>query len=135
MKISKKLTIAGITISLIFGATFIYSILPQKIHIQTVSAAVIYNYGDKSIQEALSNEEALTIYNVFNGKTLVAQSSTFLFTNDVSIRFGDQTFCVACDGSTVIKLQNKNMYFNITPAERQIINGVFEKYGGEFPCV
>ena len=135
MKISKKLTIAGIIITVIFGATFVYSIIPQKTDLNTATAVLVYNTAEKNISEQLSNEEALIIYNIFNGKKLVDTAPASRFTSNVSVRFGEDVFCISGEGSLTVKLQNKGKYFNISAADRKEIEAIFEKYGGVFPFV
>ena len=135
MKISKKLTIAGIIITVIFGATFVYSVIPQKTDLNTATAVLVYNTAEKNISEQLSNEEALIVYNIFNGKKLADTAPASRFTSNVSVRFGKDVFCIAGDGSLTVKLQNKGKYFNISAADRKEIEGIFEKYGGVFPFV
>ncbi len=135
MKAGKKITIAGVIVTVIFGVTFLYSIIPQNVQIRTSSAQMIYINGDLQFKESLTNEEALAVYAVFNGKTLKEDSPTRTFTSNVSIRFGEQIFCIACDRSLVVKLQNKDKYFAILEADRNLIESLFEKFGGTFPCV
>ncbi|HZK38992.1 MAG TPA: hypothetical protein VFD23_02420 [Clostridia bacterium] len=135
MKAGKKITIAGVIVTVIFGFTFLYSIIPQHVQIRTSSAQLIYISGDIQFKESLANEEALAVYAVFNGKTLKDDSPTLAFTSNVSIRFGEQIFCIACDGSPVVKLQNKDKFFEIGEADRQLIESLFERFGGIFPCV
>ncbi len=135
MKAGKKIIIAGVVVTAIFGFTFLYSILPQNVHIQTSSAQVVYINGDVQFKETLTNEDALAVYAVFNGKTLKADSAPGRFTSNVSIRFGEQIFYIACDRSPVVKLQNKDKYFPITQGDRKLIESIFEKYGGTFPCI
>jgi uncharacterized membrane protein len=133
MKISKKLEIAGVAIVVILGAAILYSYIPQQTNIQTVEASIVYNYKDKNINQTLSNEEALTVYDIFNRKTLYAGNPSCGFTDNISIRFEDMIFCPAEDGCAIVMLQNKNKYFNITKNEQQEIKEIFFRHGGTLP--
>jgi hypothetical protein len=133
MKISQKLTIAGVAIVVILGAAIVYSNIPQLTNIQTVEAAVIYNYAGTDIKESLPNEEALIIYNIFNRKTLTSKTPAGEFSPNVAISFREMIFCIPIDGSLSVKLQNRNKYFAISADDRKVIEGIFNKYGAEFP--
>lgn len=135
MKAGKKITIAGVIVTVIFGFTFLYSVIPQQVKIRTSSAQLVYITDKVEVRESLSNEEALAIYAVFNGKTLKDGNPSRIFTSNISIRFGEQIFCIACDRSPVVKLQNKDKYFEINAADRKLIESLFEKFGASFPCV
>jgi len=133
MKVSRKLELAGLAVVIILGAAILYSHIPQQTNIQTVEANIVYNYKDKKINEDLSNEEALTVYNIFNRKTLYAGNPACGFTDNISIRFRDMIFCPADDGCTIVKLQNKNKYFNISKDDKQQIAAIFWRHGGTLP--
>jgi len=133
MSISKKLTIAGVAIVIILGVAILYSYIPQQTNIQTVEASVVYVNGDKSINEALPNEEALILYNIFNRKTLSSDSPSGQYSSNISIKFGDMVFCIPVDGSTTIKFQNKNKYFTVSKDDLKVIAGIFYKHGAVLP--
>ncbi|MEI6578057.1 MAG: hypothetical protein WCN92_01185 [Eubacteriales bacterium] len=133
MKISQKLTIAGVAIVVILGAAIVYSNIPQLTNIQTVDAAVIYNYAGTNIKEPLQNEEALILYNIFNRKTLTSKTPPGEFSPNVAIGFREMIFCIPIDGSLSVKLQNRNKYFTISADDRKVIVGIFNRHGAEFP--
>ena len=133
MKISQKLTIAGVAIVVILGAAIVYSNIPQLTNIQTVDAAVIYNYDGKNIKESLPNEEALALYNIFNRKTLTSKTPSGEFSTDVAVSFREMIFCIPIDGGLSVKLQNRNKYFTVSKDDMKVIAGIFNKYGAVLP--
>lgn len=118
---------------LIIGGYFMLNILSPKVSILGTNARLTYIYSDKNIDISLSAEESETIKNMFNGKKTHSDNPSCGFTEDVSIRFDNLIFCIACDQCPIVKLEGK--YFKISKADREVINLIFEKYGGSFPCV
>ena len=95
-------------------------------------------YGDKDIRVALSVEESRALKKIFfNEKTPRANKPSCKITENVSIRMEHESetliFCVACDMSPIINIQNS--YLKISEDEQKCIYQIFEKYGGFFPCV
>lgn len=135
MVMRKRILITSIIIIviLIIGGFFMLNILSSKVSIPDTNARLIYIYSDKNIDINLSAEESETIKNMFNGKKIYSDNPSCGFTEDVSIRFDNLIFCIACDQCPIVKLEGK--YFKISKADREVINLIFEKYGGSFPCV
>lgn len=130
----KRIIISIIAVvSLIIGGYFMLNILSTKVSILDTNARLNYVYNDKNINVNLSADESKTIKVMFNGKRLYNDNPSCGFTENVSIRFDNMVFCVACDKCPIVKWGNK--YFKISEGDREIINLVFEKYGGYFPCV
>jgi len=130
----KRIIISIIAIViLIIGGYFMLNILSPKVSILGTNARLTYIYSDKNIDISLSAEESETIKNMFNGKKTYSDNPSCGFTEDVSIRFDNLIFCIACDQCPIVKLEGK--YFKISKADREVINLIFEKYGGSFPCV
>lgn len=118
---------------LVIGGFFMLNIFSLKVSIPDINARLIYIYSDKNINVSLSAEESGIINNMFNDKKTYFDNPSCGFTEDVSIRFDKLIFCIACDQCPIVKLEDK--YFKITKADREIINQIFNKYGGLFPCV
>jgi len=134
MVMKKRIIISIIAIViLIIGGYFMLNILSPKVSILGTNARLTYIYSDKNIDISLSAEESETIKNMFNGKKTYSDNPSCGFTEDVSIRFDNLIFCIACDQCPIVKLEGK--YFKISKADREVINLIFEKYGGSFPCV
>ena len=98
-------------------------------------AELTYKYGDVSVSEALTKEESEQLSNIVNGKTLYAGDPSCSFDVNISFQLGDRVFCPACDSCGKVKDCKTGKYFNISDAERETIEEIFEKYGGHFPCV
>jgi len=115
------------------GENIVASIFGPKINITTTTANLIYVYDGKDINETLSSEESELLRKIFNNKTLYSDNPSCGFTEEVSIRFDDLAFCIACDDCPVVKLGEKVIKISIK--DRKTIVQIFEKYGGKFPCV
>lgn len=129
----KRIIISIISVVILIGGYFMLNILSPKISILDTNARLNYVYNDKNINVNLSADEIKTIKDMFNGKRLYNDNPSCGFTENVSISFDGMIFCVACDTCPIIKWENK--YFRISEEDREIINRIFEKYGGSFPCV
>ena len=133
MSVSKKLTIAGTVVCLILGAALVYKLLPQTTKISTATAVLVYNRGETNIATVLTNEEALLVHHIFDGKRLTDGDGSGNFTSDVSIRFGNQIFCISLDSYPLIKIHNNNKTFTISDKDRETIEDLFERYGAPLP--
>ena len=92
-----------------------------------------YNYNNKHISVTLTNSESNTIKDMFNNKELYFDEPSCGFDKNISIKFENDYYCIACDSCGVIKIGDK--YFNISNSDRSKIEEIFKKYGGKFPCV
>ena len=101
--------------------------------IPDTKATLTFKYNGIDVSVTLSEEESDAVKNIFNNKHLYIDNPECAFTEDVSVRFGDMVFCIACDSCSVIKYQDK--YFSISDSDRETINRIFENHGGFFPCV
>lgn len=98
-------------------------------------AILVYKYGNKDIRAELTTEESLQLKRIFNYKFLYKDNPACGFSEDISIIFGKDTFCIACDKCPCIKLLDEDKYFAISQNDRKNIEKIFEKYGGKFPCI
>ena len=99
----------------------------------TANAVLTFKYNDSNIEVSLSEKESKTIRSIFNGRNLYTDTPSCGFSEEVSIRFGDMVFCIACDNCAIIKYND--CYFSVSDNDREVINSIFEKYGGFFPCI
>ncbi|MCQ2449738.1 MAG: hypothetical protein MJ132_06085 [Clostridia bacterium] len=118
---------------LLFTGFLLLKIFSPKVNISGEKAKLSYIYNDKNIIVDLSAEENKQLKEMFNGKKLYKDSPSCGFSKNISICFNESYFCIACDQCSTVKLDNK--YFNISKADRKVLNGIFEKYGGSFPCI
>ena len=131
----KKYTLFFVSAALILllGGLVTLNIFTPKTNISTVNASLTYIYEERRVNTPLLPEESLLLKNIFNNKKLYSDTPSCGFTENVSVRFNDLVFCIACDDCPIIKLGNK--YFKISTSDRKTIEQIFEKYGGLFPCV
>ncbi len=97
------------------------------------TAFLTYIYDNKNINTELTDEESNTIRQMFNGKELYNDSPSCGFSENISIRFGNYTYCIANDRCGVIKVGFQ--YFNISDNERDELEKILKSYGADFPCV
>ena len=122
-----------VVLVLLLGGYFVFNSVFPKIKIKENNASIVYIYEDKTINSNLTVDESEFLKKIFNGKRAYFDNPSCGFDENVSVRFSDMTFCIACDTCSIIKV--KDRYFGISDEEREEINKIFEKYGGKFPCV
>ena len=91
---------------------------------------------NENVDVELTEEESARLREIFEGKNCDDPFSvpSCGFTTDVSIRFGSEIFCPACDGCNGFRWGLIG-YFDVTPEEINWVHALFEKYGGFFPCI
>ncbi len=104
----------------------------KTITVPEANAVLSFKYNGNDIVVELSAEESETIRTIFNNKRPYQDNPSCGFTENVSIRFDDSVFCIACDNCSTIKFQGQ--FFSISDDERETINQIFEIHGGFFPC-
>jgi hypothetical protein len=129
----KYIIIISVILILLLGGYFMFNIFAPKINISSTSASLTYVYGSQNINTSLSTEEGELLKSIFNNKRLYSDNPSCGFTEEVSIRFENFVFCIACDDCPIVKFGNK--YFKISTVDRKTIEKIFEKYGGSFPCI
>lgn len=104
----------------------------KAITVPDTNAVLTFKYGDIDVVVELTAEESETIRSIFNKERPHQDNPSCGFTENVSVRFDDSVFCVACDNCSIIEYQGQ--YFSISDNERETIVQIFEKHGGFFPC-
>lgn len=92
-------------------------------------------YGDIKIETEISDENLNQLVDVFEGKILKIDSPSCEFTENVSVKIDNKTFCIACDTCGVIYLIEEDKYFYLSEEENETIRKILESYGFEFPCI
>lgn len=133
MNVTKKKVIS-LTI-LTITAIFTIIIFNNRITIKGNTAYLTFKDSDKNINTELANQDALKIKEIFSNKMIYRDNPSCGFSKGISIRFDTIDFSVARDSCSIIKVGDSNKYFNITDQERALIEELFEKYGGYFPCI
>ena len=131
----KLFMVIGVLLVFILGGIIIFNFFPQETNIETSFAVLTYKYSDKNICVNLSNEDSQILKAIFNNKKLYSDNPSCGFTPNISIRFGDDVFSIACDNCPIIRLDNKNKYLKVSSEERETINKIFDKFGAKFPCL
>ena len=106
----------------------------SKVEISGDTATLYYIYGDKSIQQVLTDDETDIIIGIFDGKELYSDTPSCSFNESVSILIGGTFYQIATDDCGIIKESKSSKYFDISTKERLAIEMIFASYGGTFPC-
>ena len=114
-----------------------FEIFVPKVSITNTQATLVYVYGEQNIDVLISIEESEILRDIFAGKRLwpniLNSTPSCGFSENISVKFEDIVFLIACDTCPSIGFSGR--YFDIKTADREIINQIFEKYGGAFPCL
>lgn len=96
---------------------------------------LVYKYAGASVDVQLTEQESEQIISIVVGKELYFDNPSCGFDDNVSLRVNGKIFCPACDTCCTVKDCSSGQFFNISQAERDIIEEIFESHGGHFPCV
>ena len=127
--IKLKKTLIILTLALV---TILFVSCTKAITVPEANAVLTFKYNGNDIVVELSAEESETIRTIFNNKRTYQDNPSCGFTENVSVRFNDSVFCIACDNCSMVKYQGQ--FFSISDDERETINQIFEIHGGFFPC-
>lgn len=106
----------------------------KKVDLSKFSEAnITYVYEDKNIHETLDDTDTNEIKNIFNGKMIYDDNPSCGFDDNISVRFGDEIFSIACDGCPVIRY--KGEYIFVSEEDIEVIHNIMKKYGASFPSV
>lgn len=94
-----------------------------------------FKYEDVNIETELSSEHLKEITNMFNNKELYFDSPSCGFSENVSVKIDNQTFCIANDMCGMIYLREANKYFAVSKSDSILLRDILEQYGFSFPCV
>ncbi|MCL2695702.1 MAG: hypothetical protein FWE69_05195 [Clostridiales bacterium] len=135
-KIRRSITVTSIVI---ITAVILLALPSNKISIKEGETITLYYYhsyhSEAPIEQELTDEEAQTVIGILNRRAIFTDYPSCGFSENVSLRIGRQIFCIAGDSCPIIRYGNTNKYIEISYEERSIIETIFMKYGGRFPCV
>lgn len=94
---------------------------------------IVFVYGDKQICEMLDYTDTSKLKGIINYKVLYNDNPSCGFDDNISLRFDDKIFSIACDGCPIIKYNGK--YISLSENEIILMHNIMEKYGAVFPCV
>lgn len=92
-------------------------------------------YGDTQVETKISDQNLKQIVEILKGKILKSDLPSCGFTENVSVKIDDKTFCIACDECGVIYLLEEDKYLYLSDEENKIIRKILESYEFKFPCV
>lgn len=131
--VKKELIIGIIIVALIALVVYFSNVLLFNVHISNSQAKIVYSYDEKNINEDLTKQESDKIYKIFDNSPLAYDSPSCGFTDSVSIKYGFDTFEIACDDCGIVKYKNK--YFNVSDTQIEEIHKIMVAHGAHFPCV
>lgn len=100
------------------------------------SGKVSFVYGDSNILENLSDKDCNIIKDMFDNKKLYKDNPSCGFSENIAIVFDDsKVFCIANDECPIIYYQNKNLFFDLSNKENELLRNILTQYGLYFPCV
>ena len=128
----KKVFSLCIVITIVFLLTACSSAV--KIKEDSVGIAK-FKYEDVNIETELSSEHLKELTNMFNNKELYFDSPSCGFSENVSVKIDNQTFCIANDMCDIIYIRESNKIFYIGDTDNERLRDILEQYGFSFPCV
>lgn len=134
-KMKKKKIIIFASIIIVIVGIISFNLIFEKVNISSDDAILIYKYDNKNIKQELNKDDSALLKSILNNKRSYHDNPSCGFTEDVSIKFNNMVFCMACDNCSVVRLNNTSKYISISKEDRKKIEKIFNKYGGTFPCV
>lgn len=102
---------------------------------QDAAVTLRFHYMDVSVDVQLPEAEAAQLRDMVAGKALSFDTPSCGFDRDASFAIDGRVFCPACDTCCIIRDCTSGKYLNVSQAERDLLDRIFEAYGGFFPCV
>ena len=101
--------------------------------------SIKYTYHDDDIDAIVTSEDDIEdIKKILKG-TKYKDSPACGFSTDISITLSNDkesiTFCPACDGCPMVRIDSSDYYIQISREQRNKLNEILKRYGMEFPCV
>ncbi len=107
----------------------------SKVKVVNEEMVAVFHLGDVDITEQLSDADAETIKQIFNGKSLFSDSPSCGFGEEVAIIVGNKTYCIACDYCPLIYIVQEDKYFELSDDENETLRNLLYEYGFTFPCI
>ncbi|MGI6003925.1 MAG: hypothetical protein ACOX88_00710 [Christensenellales bacterium] len=105
----------------------------QHTQIGQAGAVLTYRSGDVNIVAETTQEQSAQLKKALNRKRLTGGKPQGTFSHDVSVAFGQMTFCPDTGGGPFLRLEEADGYLELSEEELKVIHQVFEAYGGRFP--
>jgi hypothetical protein len=97
-----------------------------------------YIYGEKNIIVTLPDDEAQKVIKILDGNSydpVFSGTPSCGFNKNISLTVDKRVYAIACDTCPAIQDLHNMRYFSVSQEEIDYIHRLFEKYGGDFPCV
>lgn len=130
----KKDIVCRISLLLVMFIIFSFSSC-SKVEVADGEMIAVFRYGDIDITKPLSDEDAKTVREIFNGKSLFSDSPSCGFDENVALIINGNTYCIACDTCGTIYNVEKDKYFNLNEKENETLRDLLCEYGFTFPCL
>ncbi len=105
---------------------------------ENADVALTFEYGAENICVELDEAEASKVIAILNGKTydsIFSGVPSCGFSENISLKVGNQTFAIACDTCSYIQDLGNLKFFSVPKEDMNYIHSLFEAYGGYFPCI
>ncbi len=129
----KFIPIIGCLFLAVFMVFSLYSC--SKVEVAKGEIVAVFKYGDADIKKQLSEKDAQTVIDIFDGKGMFSDAPSCSFTEDVALIINENTYCVACDTCGKIYNTKEDKYFSLSDKENETIRNLLNEYGFTFPCV
>jgi len=99
---------------------------------------LVFTCNETSFRQTLPAEEAQRVAAILDGKVYDPPSGGIPscgYSLDVAIVIGLNRYCLAMDTCNGIYDVAAFRYFSVPDEDLEYLHGLFEKYGGYFPCV
>lgn len=123
-----------VIVGLIIAGLFYYNQSTVSFNDKSIGVAK-FIYNDIQVETKISDQDLSQLTEVFEGKFLITDSPSCSFTEDVSLKIDNKTFCIACDTCGNIYLLEEDKYFHLSDEENKTIRKILENYGFKFPCI
>ena len=98
-------------------------------------AEVCFRYGKNDVRQRLEGADRDELATILDSKRLYRGDPSCGFDEDVSVRFGAQTFCIARDTCPFLYCKEEDRYPKLSETEKSRLYELPEPYGVFFPCV
>lgn len=111
----------------------------NKINVKSdAQVTLTFVFGEQNIYTQLPDEEAEKVASILDGETyrpIFSGVPACGFDKNISLKVNGRVYAIACDTCNVVQDLGNLRYFDIAKADMDYIHGLFEKYGGHFPCI
>ena len=107
-------------------------------HRQNASGQVVYAVYGVELRDELTEQEVAAVVEILNGKVpeiSLLSTPSCGFSSDIAIIIDGTPYALAMDQCGVLQNCITLHYITISDAERAVLEDIFARRGGEFPCI